>query len=70
MIYQVGFTLQKEYLEQLTSIGLDGPADLIHVLVNQAMQVERDRHLNAKPFERSDQRSGYANSLRPRRSKR
>ncbi len=66
MIYKSDCTLPKEYLEQLTSNGLDGLADMIRLLINQAMQVERDKYLNAKPYERSDKRSGYANGYKPK----
>ena len=39
---------------------------MIRVLVNEAMQIERSRHMNANPYERSDKRSGYANGYKPK----
>ena len=66
MIYKNDCTLPKEYLEQLTTQGLEGLPDMLRVLVNEAMQIERERHLNAKPYERSDERSGHANGYKPK----
>ena len=66
MIYKNDCTLPKEYLEQLTAEGLEGLPDMLRVLVNEAMQIERSRHMNAKPYERSDERSGHANGYKPK----
>ena len=64
MIYKNDCTLPKEYLEQLTAEGLESLPEMIRVLVNQAMQIERENHLNAKPYERSDERNGHANGYK------
>jgi len=73
MIYKNDYTfaqrhasLPKEYLEQLTEEGLESLPEMIRALVNQAMQIERDIHLNAKPYERSDERNGHANGYKPK----
>ena len=66
MIYKNDCTLSKEYLEQLTEEGLESLPEMIRTLVNQAMQIERDMHLNAKPYERSEARIGHANGYKPK----
>ena len=66
MIYKNDCTLPKEYLEQLTTQGLEGLPDMLRVLMNEAMQIERERHLNAKPYERSDERLGHSNGYKPK----
>ncbi len=66
MIYKNDCTLSKEYLEQLTEEGLESLPEMIRALVNEAMQIERDIHLNAKPYERSDERNGRANGYKPK----
>jgi len=66
MIYNNDCTLPKEYLEQLTAEGLESLPEMIRLLVNQAMQIERDKHLNAKPYERSEERNGHANGYKPK----
>jgi putative transposase len=66
MIYKGDCTLPKEYLKQLTEQGLDGLPDLIRVMVNEAMQIERENFLGAKPYERSMERQGHANGYKPK----
>jgi len=66
MIYKNDCTLPREYLEQLTEQGLEGLPDMIRVLVNQTMQIERENYLQAKPYERSENRRGYANGYKPK----
>ncbi|MCD6576683.1 MAG: transposase, partial [Anaerolineaceae bacterium] len=66
MIYNNDCTLPKEYLEQLTAEGLESLPEMIRVLVNEAMQIERSRYMNANPYERSDERSGHANGYKPK----
>ncbi len=66
MIYNNDCTLPKEYLEQLTAEGLESLPEMIRVLVNEAMQIEREKHLNAKPYERSHERLGLANGYKPK----
>jgi putative transposase len=66
MIYKNDCTLPKEYLEPLTEQGLDGLPDLIRVLVNEAMQIERENFLQARPYERSEERQGHANGYKPK----
>jgi len=66
MIYKDDCTLPKEYLEQLSEQGLEGLPDSIRMLINQAMQIERENYLQAKLYERSDKRRGYANGFKPK----
>lgn len=66
MIYKSDCTLSKEYLEQLAKQGLEGLPDLVRVLVNQAMRIERENYLHAKPYERSEDRQGHANGYKPK----
>ena len=66
MIYENNCTLPKEYLEQFINQGLEGLPDLIRTLVNEAMQIERESFLGAKPYERSQERQGHANGYKPK----
>ena len=66
MIYKSDCTLPNEYLEQLTEQGLEGLPDLIRVLVNEAMRIERENYLGAKPYERTAERQGHANGYKPK----
>jgi hypothetical protein len=40
---------------------MDGLETAISILLNEAMKVERSRALGAEPWQRSEQRLGYAN---------
>ena len=66
MTYQEDFTLPTEYLEQIGEQGLDYLPELIRILVNAAMQVERQKHLGAGWHERTSERQGYANGYKPK----
>ena len=64
MIYRTDCTLPNEYLELLAQQGLDGLPDLVRVLVNEAMRIERENYIGAKPYERSEDRQGHANGYK------
>ncbi|MCX6035442.1 MAG: IS256 family transposase [Chloroflexi bacterium] len=64
MIYEEDCTLPKEYLEKLTAEGLEGLPEMIQILVNEAMRIERERYVNAKPYERKEERRGHANGYK------
>ncbi|MBE0411599.1 MAG: IS256 family transposase, partial [Anaerolineales bacterium] len=66
MTYQEDFTLPSELLEQIASEGFDFLPELIRILVNAAMQIERQKYLGAGPYERSEERQGYANGYKPK----
>ncbi len=51
-------------IELIAENGFDGMAEAVSLLVNEAMHVERNRHLQAKPYERTDERQGYANGYK------
>lgn len=55
-----------DIMEALISEGSNGFLPIIEWLWNQALKVERQQHLNAKPYERSAQRCGYANGFKDR----
>jgi len=46
--------------------GLEGLGDAVSLLINEAMRLERERHLGVSPFERSPERRGYANGYKPK----
>jgi len=46
--------------------GLDGAAEALRILVNEASRIERAQHLQAMPYERSAQRQDYANGYKPK----
>ena len=53
-------------MEMLIENGFEGFADVLRILLNEAMKIEREQALGAVLYERSDQRKGYANGYKPR----
>ncbi|RMF62920.1 MAG: IS256 family transposase [Bacteroidetes bacterium] len=66
MTYDLDSTLPEEFLESIAEQGLDVLPALIQTLVNTAMRLERQRYLQAGPYERSNQRRGHANGYKPK----
>ncbi len=66
MTYTEDFTLPAEMLEQIARQGFDILPELIRIVINTAMQVERQKYLGVDPFERSPERRGHANGYKPK----
>ena len=63
MTYVSDYTIPKEVLEQICEKGFDALPDLIRIMLNTAMQIERHKHLGAGPYERTPEPRGYARGL-------
>jgi len=66
MTYQGDFTLPTELLEQIATNGFDQLPELIRVVVNAAMQAERQQYLGAAPYQRTPDRQDQANGYKPK----
>ena len=64
MTYQKNCTLPRGILEAMTEGGLESLPELIRILVNEAMKLEREQHLGAEAYERTPKRRGYANGYK------
>lgn len=53
-------------VELIAERGLDGLPEALAALINEAMRLERERHLGVGAYERSDERRGYANGFKPK----
>jgi len=53
----------------LNENGFEGLASAVEILTNEAMRLERDAFLGAGPYERTEDRVGYANGYKPRTQK-
>jgi len=58
--------LLKAVIEALSADHPSGMKTLLEAVLNKAMCAERDKALNAAPYERSDDRQGYANGFKPK----
>lgn len=62
MTHQTDYTFSKEVMEQ----GLDAIPEMMRIMINEAMQEERSRYLQAQEYERTAERKGYANGYKPK----
>lgn len=53
-------------LELLNEHGFDSMANVLQILFNEAMKIERTKYLGASPYERSDDRRAQANGFKPK----
>jgi putative transposase len=65
MTHQNDYTFAEEIAEK----GLDAIPELMRVLINNAMQVERSKYLQAEQYERTEERKGHANGFKPKTMK-
>jgi putative transposase len=66
MTYREDFTLPAELMEQVSKQGFEILPELIQVIINAAMQAERQQHLKAAPYQHTEARQGYANGYKPK----
>ena len=66
MTYAEDYTIPEEVLEQICEEGFDALPELIRIMINTAMKVEREKHLKAGSYERTPERQGYANGFKPK----
>jgi transposase-like protein len=69
MTYQSNYTIPKEILEEIAEGGMERMPEMIRILVNEAMKVEREQHLDAKLYERTPDRQGYASGYKDKTMK-
>lgn len=66
MTYREDFTLPGELVQQVKEQGLAILPELIRMVINAAMQAERSEHLQAGPYQHTQERRGYANGFKPK----
>jgi putative transposase len=66
MTREVDSSLSPDLVELIIEQGLEGLQELIRIVVNAAMQAERQRYLGAGPYERTPERRGQANGFKPK----
>lgn len=58
---QYNFTSSSAVLKTVSRDGIDAPPDFFRILLNAAMQDERQNRVGSEPHERTERRTGYAN---------
>lgn len=66
MTRQLDCTLSDHVMQLISEQGLEAMPELIRIIVNAAMQAERQQYLRAAPYERTSERRGYANGYKPK----
>ena len=66
MSYTQDCTLSTDLMKEIMAHGLDIMPEMIRILINQAMQLERQAYLKADPYERTAERRDYANGFKPK----
>jgi len=66
MTHQTDYNPSENVMDLLAQQGWGAIPELIRILVNQAMQEERARYLQAGEYERTEDRKGYANGYKPK----
>jgi putative transposase len=61
-------THQDDYIltNEMVAKGMESAPELMRVLLNNAMQIERSRYLQAEQYERTEDRKGHANGYKPK----
>ena len=62
MTHQEDYTVTSDLAEK----GLEAVPELMRILINNVMQVERSRYLQAEEYERTEDRKGHANGYKPK----
>lgn len=62
MTHQNAYTLPGELAEK----GLEAVPELLRVLINNVMQAERSKYLQADQYERTEDRKGHSNGYKPK----
>lgn len=60
------YNVIEDIMELLADDGFNALSEALRLIVNQAMRLERQKHLGVGPYERSNDRRGYANGFKPK----
>ena len=64
MAHRTDGTVFETVMELLTEAGFEGFCEAFTILMNEAMRVERSDAIGARPYERTEERKGYANGFK------
>lgn len=69
MTHQPHPSVTRELVQALAEHGFDGMAQMMELLVNECMKLERQQALGVGPYQRGEARRGQANGFKPKRLK-
>lgn len=63
----INSTLSSEILEVVMNHGMEGLPRAVEIIYNEAMKIERSRHIGAGHYEHTSERTDYANGYKPKK---
>jgi putative transposase len=69
MTHQAHPSVTREVVQVLAEHGFDGMAQVMELLINECMKIERQQALGVGPYQRGEARLGQANGFKPKRLK-
>jgi putative transposase len=66
MTYEKDYTISEELMEEVCEQGFEALPELMRIVLNAAMYIERQKHIGAGPYERTPERQGQANGFKPK----
>jgi putative transposase len=66
MAHQSESNVVDTVVQLLCESGLSQMAEAVRIMLNEAMRLERSRVIEAKPYQRTESRRGYANGFKPK----
>jgi putative transposase len=66
MTHQADHNVVETVVQLLCENGLSDMADAMRLMLNEAMRIERSQALAAAPYQRTENRQGYANGFKPK----
>ncbi|MGH7930280.1 MAG: IS256 family transposase [Candidatus Binatia bacterium] len=69
MTHQAHPSVTRELVQALAEHGFDGMAQIMELLVNECMKIERQQALGVGPYQRGEARRGQANGFKAKRLK-
>lgn len=62
----LNYSIPTEMMEQIMTDGLDAIPEMMRIIINAAMQAERQQYLGVAPYERGEGRRDQANGYKPK----
>lgn len=66
MTHRNDYNLSAETIEEISRNGLEAVPEMVRVLLNNIMQAERAKYLQAEEYERTENRKGHGNGYKPK----
>lgn len=66
MAHQADHNVIETVVQLLSENGLSHMGDVMRLVLNEAMRIERSQALEAAPYQRTEKRRGYANGFKPK----